>query len=101
MSRKVRAPEPWREAPAQPAPRRAQNPHSLESEQTHRQQETELGFGGGLVAPHLNGTPRSEGGIYLGRSPRVDPPASGVGVPRQHRRPRNEVRGYPGDPVAQ
>jgi len=37
----------------------------------------------------------------MGRSPRVDPPASGVGRPRQHRRPRGEARGYPGDQVAQ
>lgn len=99
MSRKVRAPEPWREVPPEPAPRRAQNPHILEREQTLRQQETELGFGGGLVAPHLNGAPPSEGGIYLGRTPRVDPPPSGIGAPRQHRRRRNEVRGYPGDRV--
>lgn len=61
---------------------------------------TEFSWGPGPVAPQLNGRPSSEGGIYMPRAPRVDPPPSGVGRPRQHRRPRNEERGYPGERVA-
>lgn len=94
------APEPWREvAPEAPArSHRAQDPFVLAREQHHT--DTELGFGAGLVAPHLNGRPPSEQGVYMPRCPRVDPPRSGVGRPTQHRRPRGEARGYPGDPVA-
>ena len=96
----VHLPEPRREVEHTPSPRRARNPHLLEGQQSPREQESELGFGSGVVAPHLNGAPPSEGGMYIGRSPRVDPPASGVGVPRQHRRPRDEVRGYPGERIS-
>jgi hypothetical protein len=52
--------------------------------------------GPGPVAPHLNGRPPAEGGIYMPKAPRVDPPPSGVGEPRRYRRPPNEARGYPG-----
>ena len=34
------------------------------------------------------------------KAPRVDPPRSGVGPPRQHKRPKGEARGYPGEIVA-
>ena len=79
--------------------RRPQNPNLL-----HRDlpgdQSTEFSFGPGPVAPHLNGRPPSEGGVYRGRAPRVDPPPSGVGTPRVRRRPPAEVRGDPGERVA-
>jgi hypothetical protein len=54
----------------------------------------------GPVAPHLNGRPPSEGGIYMPRAPRVDPLPSGVGPLRVHRRPPNEARGYEGERIA-
>lgn len=93
------APEPWREVPPTPSDRRRgpQNPQVLARDQGRA--DTEFGYGAGLVAPHLNGAPPSEGGIYMGKSPRVDPPASGFGPPRQHRRPRGEAKGYPGEKV--
>lgn len=40
----------------------------------------------------------------MGRSPRIDPPDAcnpeGVGPPRQHYRPPDEERGYPGGQIA-
>lgn len=64
-------------------------------------QSTEFSWGPGPVAPHLNGRPPSEGGVYMPRSPRVDPPhnAERVGRPRQHSRPRGEARGYSGERI--
>jgi hypothetical protein len=44
--------------------------------------------------PAMAGPP--EGGIYMPKAPRVDPPRSGVGRHRQHPRPRDEARGYHG-----
>jgi hypothetical protein len=95
------APEPYKDPPLRPPPRRrfAQNPHTLARDQTG-DQSSEFGYGPGLVAPHLNGQPPSEGGVYMPRAPRVDPPPSGVGRPRQRKRPRGEVRGYPGEQIA-
>ena len=99
MSRYIRNPEPWRDpTPPEPRRRRPQNPHLLESQQTG-DLSTELAFGPGPVAPHLNGASPEDGGLYRPRPPRVDPPPSGVGPPRKHRRPRNEARGYPGRKV--
>lgn len=94
------APEPWLDAPLDlpPRQRRSQDPHLLARDQRHT--DTEFGFGAGLVAPHLNGWPPSEDGVYMPRCPRVDPPPRGIGQPQQHRRPRGEARGYPGDQVA-
>jgi hypothetical protein len=43
----------------------------------------------------------NEGGIYMPKAPRVDPPRSGVGRPRQHKRPRGEARGNPGEPIGE
>lgn len=65
-------------------------------------QSTEFSWGPGPVAPHLNGRLPSEGGVYRGRSPRVDPPRNEdrVGRPRWHPRPPDEARGYPGEQVA-
>lgn len=94
------APEPYKDPPPE-APwrwRRAQDPHLVER-QTTGDQSTEFGYGPGLVPQHLNGRPPSEGGIYMPRAPRVNPPASGVGKPRQHKRPRGEARGYPGEQI--
>ena len=34
------------------------------------------------------------------KCPRVDPPPSDVGRPRQYRRLRGEAKGYPGEQVA-
>lgn|SRR6476659_2361249 len=105
MSRRyTRSPEPYRDPPPPPPPRcGAQNPLRLACEQAG-DLSTEFSWGPGPVAPHLNGRPPSEGGKYMARAPRVDPPASNnpyaVGPPRQHRRPREEAKGYPGDQVA-
>ena len=95
------APEPYKDPPPEPPWRRrgAQDPLLLDCQQTG-DQSTEFGYGAGLVAPHLNGAPPSEGGVYMPKAPRVDPPRSGVGLPRQHKRPKGEARGYPGDVIA-
>lgn len=93
--------EEWRAEQLRPRDhlRRGQNPFLL-----HRDlpgdQSTEFSFGPGPVAPHLNGAPPSEGGVYRGRPPRLDPPPNGIGTPRPHHRPRGEARGCPGDQVA-
>jgi hypothetical protein len=87
------APEPWRNQPAPPRPRwRAQDPLQLAREK--RNQETEFGYGAGLVAACNNGRPPSEGGIYMPKAPPVD--EAGRQLPRR----RGEAHGYPGDPVA-
>ena len=88
------APEPWREQPLPKPKYKDRHPYE-------RPGESELSWGDGLVAPHLNGLPPSEGGLYMPKAPRVDPPRNeyGVGVPRQHPRPDHEARGYPGDEV--
>lgn len=100
MGRYTRAPEPHRDPPPPTPPQHgAQNPLQLHCEQTG-DQSTEFSWGPGPVAPHLNSRPPSEGGNYMPRAPRVDPPVSGVGRPRQHRRPHDEVKGYPGEQVA-
>ena len=93
------APEPYKDPPPYRRRRRIyqQGPHIYATDQTQAETETEFGFGAGLVALRNNGKSPAEGGIYMGRSPRVDPPPSGVGRPRQHKRPRGEARGYPGD----
>lgn len=101
MSHYTHNPEPWRESPA-PARslRGAQDPLRLHRDQIG-DQSTEFSFGPGPVAPHLNGRPPSEGGVYRPRAPRLDPPRNpyGVGQPRQHRRPPDEARGYSGEQV--
>lgn len=100
MSNYIHNPEPWREVPPDERPRRRpQDPHQLHCQQTG-DQSAEFSYGPRPVAPHLNGRPPSEGGVYRGGAPRVDPPPSGVGAPRKHRRPRSEARGYPGDRIA-
>jgi len=86
---------PYPEPDPEPYQRRYGNdPLQLHCEQAG-DQSTEFSWGPGPVAPHLNGRPPSEGGIYMPRAPRVDPPRNeyGVGQPRQHKRPRDEVRG--------
>lgn len=101
MYRYTRSPEPYRDPPLSgPARRRGpQDPLLLARDRTG-DQSTEFSYGPGPVAPHLNGRPPSEGGAYMPRSPRVDPPASGIGRPRPHRRSASEARGYPGEQVA-
>ena len=99
------APEPYKELPPDCGPRRhryTNDPHLLECQQTG-DQSTEFGYGPGLVPQHLNGEPPSKGGIYMPKAPRIDPPRSpyGVGQPRQHKRPRGEARGCPGDKIAE
>ena len=93
--------EEWRAEQLRPPERfrRGQNPFLL-----HRDlpgdQSTEFSFGPGPVAPHLNGAPYADGGLYRPRAPRVDPPPNGIGAPRPHRRPRGEARGNPGNQIA-
>ena len=95
------APEPWREVPPPPEPRRRKpsNPLLLARDKVGTDQTTEFGYGPGLVAPHLNGAPPSEGGIYMPKCPRVELRGNSL-TPRQKRPPRGEAKGYPGDPVA-
>jgi hypothetical protein len=100
----VTAPEPWREQPPSPRKRRpsqprSRDPYAPDSKKTQRQTETEFGFGKGLVAPCNNGKPPSEGGIYMGKPPRTYLPEGSL-TPRQVKRPKGEVRGYPGDQIA-
>jgi hypothetical protein len=100
VARYTRSPEPYRDPPPPtPSQRGAQNPLRLHCEQAG-DQSTEFSWGPGPVAPHLNGRPPSEGGKYMPRAPRVDPPVSGIGRPREHRRPHDEATGYPGEQVA-
>jgi hypothetical protein len=58
-----------------------------------------MSWGPGLVRPHLNGRPTSEGGIYMAKCPGVELRGKSL-TPRQQRRPKGEVRGYPGKQVA-
>lgn len=101
MSRYTRWPEPYPDPPLSAPVRRraAQDPLLLARDRTG-DQSTEFSYVPGPVAPHLNGLPPSEGGAYMPRSPRVDPPTNGIGRPRQHRRSPSEARGYPGEQVA-
>jgi hypothetical protein len=84
----VFAPEPWRDPPPYPPPptryRESRDPFTGQAETG----DTELSRGEGLVAPHANGTAPADGGQYMPRCPRVDPPRYGVGAPRQHQSPR-------------
>lgn len=101
MGRYTQASEPWKDPPLEGPPRRHahQDPFLL-----HRDlpgdQSTEFSFGPGPVAPHLNGETPENGGIYIGKAPRVDPPASGVGRPKQHSSRHKEARGNPGQRIA-
>jgi hypothetical protein len=105
MNAGVTAPEPWRDLPP------AYLTENVTPDLYADQGGTELSWGAGLVAPMYNGSPPGPGNDYAGPSigtltggqympkcPRVDPPKSGVGMPRQHYQP-GEARGYPGDPV--
>lgn len=95
------APEPWREVldPTPRVARRPQDPDRLARDKTENETETEFGWGSGLVPPHLNGRPPNEGGAYRPKTPPVEL-VDGSAIPRQQRRPRGEVRGYPGDQIA-
>ena len=67
-------------------------------------QNSEFGFGAGLVPQHLNGLPPSEGGVYMPKCPPVDvgpilSPGTNQVIPYQPRRPRREARGYPGERI--
>ncbi|WP_373139636.1 hypothetical protein [Mycobacterium marinum] len=77
------APEPYKD-PTPEYRRRCydyrNDPHLLACQQTG-DQSTEFGYGPGLVPLRNNGQPPSEGGTYMPRAPRVDPPPSGVGQP--------------------
>jgi hypothetical protein len=102
--RYTRSAEPYRDPPPPTAQQSgAQNPLRLHCEQVG-DQSTEFSWGPGPVAPHLNSRPPSEGGKYMPRAPRIDPPTSNnpyaVGPPRQHRRAPDEAKGYAGDQVA-
>jgi len=92
--------EEWRAEQLRPRDhlRRSRDPFVLHRDAAG-DQSTEFSFGPGPVAPHLNGKPPYEGGVFRGRAPRVDPPPSGIGTPRPHRRPRGEARGCPGDQI--
>jgi hypothetical protein len=99
----LNAPEPWRDLP----PARCRERDRVEPDLNAKQGGTELGWGAGLVAPMYNYQPPGAGNSnigkhrrrqYMPKCPRVDPPCSGVCVPREHHTP-GEVHGYPGDTV--
>jgi hypothetical protein len=103
MPRYTHNPEPQPDPPYVPYYGRygeGSDPHRLHRDHIG-DQSTEFSFGPGPVAPHLNGRPPRDGGIYMGRSPRVDPPRNEyrVGRPRIHCRPPDEARGYLGEQV--
>jgi hypothetical protein len=87
--RGIYQPEPWRE---QPPPRRYRRPR----DPTATAEAGELDWGPGLVPGHNNGKPPSEGGMYLPKCPPVELYGNSL-TPRQQRRPKGEMRGYPGD----
>jgi hypothetical protein len=86
------APEPWREPPKHCE-------EKVRPDLYAKQGGSELGWGDGLVAPMYNGLPPGYGGIYMPKAPRLDPTCSGVGIPREHKRPEHEAKGYPGERV--
>lgn len=89
-SKGISAPEPWREQPPRP-PIYRRNPDSPD----HSAEHGEFDWGPGLVPPHANGAPLSEGGMYLPKCPEVELPP-GRFRPREKRLPRNVVRGDSG-----
>ena len=93
------APEPWREVPEpRRVLRRPADPNQLVRDKTC-DQSSEFGYGPGLVPQHLNGRPPSEGGAYRPKAPPVELVEGSV-TPRQQRRTRRKVRGYPGEHIA-
>jgi hypothetical protein len=89
------APEPWRDVPPPPTPkRRPAQPDRLACDKGQHDTETEFGFGGGLVAPCYNGKTPADGGIYMPKAPPVD--ESGRPLPRK----RGEAYGHPGEVIA-
>ena len=96
------APQPYRDPTYPPRQRRPVDP--LLYDRDKQNQNSEFGFGAGLVPQHLNGLPPSEGGVYMARCPAVDvgpilSPGTNQVIPYQPRRPRREARGYPGDRI--
>jgi hypothetical protein len=93
------APQPYRDPTYPPRQRRPEDP--LRYDRDKHNQNSEFGFGAGLVPKHLNGRPPSEGGIYIPKCPPVDVgpilTCSTEVIRYQPRRPRGEARGYPGE----
>lgn len=58
-----------------------------------------MDWGPGLLPRHANGRPPSQGGMYLPKCPKVELRGMSL-TPREMRRPRGEVKGYPGEPAA-
>jgi hypothetical protein len=57
-----------------------------------------MDWGPGLVPQHANGLPPGEGGMYLPKCPAVELRGMSL-TPRETRRPRDEVKGYPGERI--
>ena len=92
------APEPWRERPTPPPP--PAYPHDLLTlARDKRREVSEFSWGPGLVPLYANSSPPSEGGMYLPKCPPVELRPNSL-TPRQQRRPRGEVRRYPGEQIA-
>jgi hypothetical protein len=96
------AAQPYRDPTYPPRQRRSVDP--LLYARDKQDQNSEFGFGAGLVPQHLNGVPPSQGGVYMPRCPAVDvgpilAPYTSEVVPYQPRRPRREARGHPGEQV--
>jgi hypothetical protein len=87
----VYAPEPYREPPPRPPHRPPRNPRDPAD-------AGEMNWGPGLVPRHANGRPPSQGGMYMPKCPEVELRGMSL-TPREKRRPRGEVKGYPGDRV--
>jgi hypothetical protein len=103
----IHLPEPYKEEPLCYRYGRHQSHGDLYASQGG----SEFGWGAGPIAPMYNGAPpgpgdnpgaaaaRVGGGQYMPKAPHVVPPCSGVGMPRQRRRPRGELKGYPGERI--
>jgi hypothetical protein len=62
--------------------------------------ETEMSWGPGMIPHYVNDQPPSMHGQYMPKCPRTELRGFSL-TPRQKLRSRNEVRGYPGDQIAQ
>ena len=91
------APQPYRDPTYPPRQRRCVDPLLLDRDKHN--QNSEFGFGTGLVAQHLNGLPPSNR-VYMPRCPAVDvgpilAPYTTEVIPYQPRRPKGEAKGLP------
>jgi hypothetical protein len=89
----IYAPEPYLDPPPRPRRRRIRP-----RDPSDPSEAGEMDWGPGLIPRHANGRPPSEGGQYMPKCPPVELPGMSL-TPRQQRRPKGEVKGYPGERV--